>query len=168
MAFNPENAHRDRPGFSKDYGIDPHNPEGMLPWEWVRSRLIQSRNYWLATTKKNGNPHVAPLWGVYLNENLYFGTAKRSQKFQNLLANPSFAVHLESGDETVIVEGKIGIIEDKSIKAEIAKAYSQKYEGYNPSPDFDPNTVIFRVLPEIVFAWTEKDFIKSATRWKFK
>src|SRR5215213_9005621 len=46
------------------YGIS-HEAKGMLEWEWAEERLRESHNYWLATTRPDGRPHVFPIWGVW-------------------------------------------------------------------------------------------------------
>lgn len=165
MQFDPAKTIRSRPGFSISYGIDPNQEKGLLEWDWVSQRLHKSRNYWIASTRKNGNPHVAPVWGVYMDEMVYFGTSDSSRKTNNFRHNPNVALHLESGDETVIVEGKLELVTDKKILAQIAAAYSAKYPGYNPPPEFDPGTAIYVLLPKTILAWTENDFLNTATRW---
>ena len=83
-----------------DYGV-PADPAGALPFEWARERLAANRNYWLVTVDPAGRPHSTPVWGVWLDNALYFGTDPQSFKYKNLAANPAVAVHLESGDEVV-------------------------------------------------------------------
>lgn len=46
----------------KNYGIH-ETEEGLLDWSWVSEQLTQSQNYWIATTRPDGRPHAAPVWG---------------------------------------------------------------------------------------------------------
>ena len=39
--------------------------QGLLPWEWAQQRLETSHNYWLATTRTGGRPHMTTVWGVW-------------------------------------------------------------------------------------------------------
>src|SRR5260370_21448742 len=39
-----------------------------LPWEWATERLGRARNYWIATTRPNVQPHSRPVWGVWLDQ----------------------------------------------------------------------------------------------------
>src|SRR5712691_7751987 len=57
-----------------------------LPWKWATERLTRARNYWIATTRPNGQPHSRPVWGVWLDDTFYFSTG--SLAAQNLAANP--------------------------------------------------------------------------------
>src|SRR5918912_177072 len=93
-----------RPRMPKGYGIRTDD-EGQLPWIWAEERLADARNYWIATTSPNRTPHVMPVWGVWLDGAVCFGTDRQSRKARNLAANPAVAVHLESGDEVVVLHG---------------------------------------------------------------
>src|SRR5437868_6624995 len=98
-------AKRTRPEM-KDYGIST-DPQGMLVWDWVDVQMEKSRNYWIASSGTDGKPHAAPVWGVWMDGALYFSTSPTSRKARNLSANPDVVVHLESGDDVVILEGRI-------------------------------------------------------------
>ena len=44
------------------YGIlDANSGKGLLPWSWATERLAKARNYWVATTRPDGNPHAMPV-----------------------------------------------------------------------------------------------------------
>ena len=48
------------------YGLLPENDgTGLLPWSWAETRLMNSRNYWLATVWPQRRPHVMPVWGMW-------------------------------------------------------------------------------------------------------
>jgi Pyridoxamine 5'-phosphate oxidase/Protein of unknown function (DUF5131) len=82
------------------YGV-PAPPGELLPWAWAEQRLVAARNYWIATTRPDGRPHTRPVWGVWLPDGFWFSTGSLAR--HNLLTNPQIAVHLESGDQVVIV-----------------------------------------------------------------
>lgn len=79
--------------------------EEGVPWSWAEERLEQARNYWLCTTRADGRPHAAPVWALW--RLLWFSTDPSSQKVRNVAREPRAVVHLESGDDVVIVEGVI-------------------------------------------------------------
>jgi pyridoxine/pyridoxamine 5'-phosphate oxidase len=58
----------------------------------------------------------------------FFGTGKRSQKERNIKNNPWLVVHLESGNEVVIIQGRVEHIADPDLFASIADVYSVKYD----------------------------------------
>jgi general stress protein 26 len=146
-----------RPDFGPNYGIS-EDEEGMLPWSWAEERLAASRNYWIVTAGADGEPSAAPVWGVWADGALYFGTNPRSQKGRNLARDPRVVVHLESGDEVVILHGEVGVSE---VEESVADAYEAKYDYRLPSPR------LLRLRPRRAFAWTETDFTTTATRFNF-
>jgi len=155
---NPPKGHR--PHFTKGYGVDRKATEGILPWSFVTERMASSRNYWVATTRPDGRPHAAPVWGLWFEDRFYFGTDPRSVKGRNLGKNPSMMVHLESGDEVVILEGAAGLLDDPPLLRRLVDEYDAKYK-------VRPAGFYYMDVSK-AFAWREKDFTTSATRWVFK
>jgi hypothetical protein len=148
---------RRRPDFGPDYGISEEE-EGMLAWSWAEERLAAARNYWVVTAAADGEPSAAPVWGVWADGAVYFGTNPRSRKGQNIARDPRAVVHLESGDEVVILHGEVELSE---VAATILDAYEAKYD-YRP-----PGKSLFRLQPRRALAWLEKDFPNTATRFDF-
>jgi hypothetical protein len=147
-----------RPSFPKSYGIS-QDSAGMLDWSWAVERLTTSRNYWIVTSGAGGRPHAAPVWGLWLDDALVFGTSPESRKGKNLIRDPRVVVHLESGDEVVILEGSIerGPIDDR-----IADIYEAKYD-FRP----EPGEGWFWLRPAVALAWLESDYPSTATRFTF-
>jgi general stress protein 26 len=145
------------------YGI-PGDGEYMS-WDEMNGRLEQAHNYWVSTTRPDGRPHAMPVWAVWLDGALSFGTDRDSRKARNLASNPEIVVHLESGDEVAILEGAVQVVTDSQVIKAIDAAYKKKY-GMKLTEA--PGTLsIFSLSPRIAFAWREKDFNKLATRWLF-
>src|SRR5215210_965352 len=103
-----------RPKFAGSRSSRPTKARGLVPWEWAVEQLEVPRNYWLATTRADGSPHVMPLWGAWLDGVLYFDAHPDSQKVRNLRHQPRGVVHLESGGEVVIFEGSVDVEEETS------------------------------------------------------
>jgi general stress protein 26 len=143
-----------------------YTPEGTKPnflkWEWVTERLERSHNYWVCTTRSDGRPHAAPVWGVWVDGAVIFSTDPSSRKAQNLSANRAVTVHLESGDEVVILEGSI---ETCKLSKAADDAYNRKYKMR--LSEFPGPVGLYRLRPAKVMAWREKDFVTSATKWQF-
>jgi PPOX class probable F420-dependent enzyme len=134
----------------------------MLPWSWAVERLERARNYWISTTREDGSPHAAPLWGLWLADGLVFSTSPESRKGRNLLRDPRVAVHLESGDEVVVLEGEV---EHVTIDHPVADLYDVKY-GFRPDPE-DADALWLRLRPRVAYAWEERDYVRSVTRFAF-
>ena len=154
---------RRRPPF-KGYGLS-QSEEGLLPWSWAVERLEQARNYWVSTTRPDGRPHAMPVWGIWLDGAFFFGSGRESAKSRNLAANPAIVVHLESGDETVILEGVAERVVDEALERRVDEVYGPKYD-FTPesSGESDPR---FVVRPNRAYAWNERAYTSSATQFDF-
>ena len=148
----------------KTYGLSGRR-DAMLSWTWARRRLLRAHNYWLATTRPDGRPHAMPIWGVWLDEAFLFSTARRSRKGRNLRRRAHAVVHLESGDQTVILEGRVREVRDPTVLERYAGAYLAKYR-YRPETG-ERDNVTYALVARVGFAWRERDFPQSATRWRF-
>jgi hypothetical protein len=156
----------------------PHMPEGylsedaeLLPWEHARQRLEEAIVYWVGTTRPNGRPHVTPIWGVWVDETLYFDGSPETRRGRNLAANPAVAIHVSRGDDgkdIVILEGEAHQIfgPGRELAEKLVAAYSAKYasESYAPALDTWDQGGLYRVTPRLVLAWTT--FHRNATRWR--
>jgi general stress protein 26 len=150
-----------RPDMPQGYSA-PGAKMKFVPWTFAQQRLTKSHNYWICSTRPDGRPHSAPVWGVWLEGAFYFSTDPDSHKGRNLKGNPAISVHVESGDEPVILEGRVEVVKlDKKIDA----AYHRKYKMH--LKDMPPPVTVYRLRPITVLAWREKDFGTSATKWKF-
>jgi hypothetical protein len=142
---------------------------GTMTWADIAKRLSASREYWLSTTTPSGAPHAAPVWGVVTEETLYFYSQRNTVKARNLAADPRTVVHLESGEDVLIVSG---LLDDLGTPAEVGyvvAALAAKYtrpadQQYMPGndPDFD---VVYALRPRSAMAWRLEDYAASQRRW---
>jgi nitroimidazol reductase NimA-like FMN-containing flavoprotein (pyridoxamine 5'-phosphate oxidase superfamily) len=149
-----------------DYGIQPPDGgSGLLSWAETSSKIASARSYWVCTARPDGRPHAMPVWGVWLHESLLFSTGRASRKGRNLAQQPYLVVHLESGEDVVILEGLAQEARDPALLADFVEAYDAKYQV---RPDInDPNSINYILRPQVALAWLESDFIGGATRWQF-
>jgi len=149
------------------YGIlGANDGEGLLPWEWAVERLTVSHNYWMATTRPDGRPHVMPVWGLWIDSAFYFSSGRQSRKARNLSANPHCVVSTEHAEEAVTVEGVAEEITDRESLKPFYEAYKAKY-GWDMEQEGFANEPVYIVRPRVVFGIRERDFTNSATRWTF-
>ena len=104
------------------------------------------------------------MWGVWLDGAVMFDADVKAVKAFNLAREPRTVVHLESGDDVVIVEGVAAPMAGDDLRERYTDAYEQKY---NFRPEGMEGAVGFRVTPKVVLAWHETDFPKTATRFRF-
>lgn len=138
----------------------------MISWSRVTKQLTKAHNYWIVTSRPGGRAHAAPVWGLWLNGAFYFSTDLTSGKGRNIVTNSKLIVHLESGDDVVIIEG---VAEHLAPKSPILTRFVNTYEKkYDLRPDVKvPSYGVYRVRPNIAYGWLEKNFPESATRWLF-
>ena len=135
------------------------------------ARLCTANNYWIATTRPDGRPHAAPVWGVWLDDGLWFGT--EGQKVRNLEALPYAVVHLDSADDVIMVQGPVEIVRDAARIARAAEAFRAKYVDGETGAPFDvypalgEAPTLYHVTPEVGWAWLEGAFPTHNTRWTF-
>lgn len=155
-----------RPVLPGDYGM-PSTNEGLLPWSRVVEQLESEKNYWVCTADKNGKPHAAPVWALWLDGKLYFDGHPKTRWGRNLLANPQIAIHLESGDHVVILEGVVSELPtmDRELAEKVASAYGAKYEVKFPSAEDLVTRGMWLLKPSVALAWDA--FPTTLTRWKF-
>ena len=152
---------RDRPYMPKGYGVgDPQYGFEPIEWSWVVEQISGARNYWVATNRPEGPPHVMPVWGVWVSDRFHFFTDPDSLKGRNIARDPRTVVNLESGDNVVILEGETLLHKSTT---EIVSAYESKY-GISFGDELEN---VYTLDISKVLAWTESDFPKSATRWQF-
>jgi Pyridoxamine 5'-phosphate oxidase len=132
----------------------------LLPFSFVLDRLRTARGYWLSTTRPDGSPHAMPLWGIWEDGVFLFDTHPRSQKMTNLHCDRRAVLHLESTEETVILEGEVDVDEEIGTEAEarFVEAYAAKY-------DFPAYcALVFR--PKLAYAWINAEYRATVTRYE--
>ncbi len=151
------------------YGL-PESKKGLLPWKWAEQRLRKSHNYWITTVKPDGSPHTMVVWGLWMDGAFLFSTGRRSRKARNLAKNKRCVVCTEHAEEAVVVEGVAEIV-DLPARQAFLKKYQPKYHFDMAGMEKDILAMkepVFAVRPQVVFGLYEKNFMGSATRWKFK
>jgi PPOX class probable F420-dependent enzyme len=143
--------------------------EGSMTWTEVADRLAEARTYWLGSTTASGAPHAAPVWGVVTGETLYLYSERSTVKARNLAADPRVVVHLESGEDVLIVRGVAEDLGPPAMVPSVVTALAAKYTGprdqqYLPDrdPDFD---VVWAIRPRSAMAWRLDDYAASQRRW---
>lgn len=158
----PQASRPDMPG----YGIAEATAGlGLLPWTWALERLQPVRNYWLATTRPDGRPHVMPVWGVWVENSFYFSTGSQSRKARNLAENPHCVISAEAGNGSVMVEGLAALTPAEEVPQQAFELYQAKYE-WELDPQLGP---VFAVQLRVAFGFSNVpgEYTGSATRWRF-
>lgn len=156
-----------RPQFPKGY-VD--HPVSQVTWEYVEKRLSEARNYWMCSVRPDGRPHAVPRWGVFIDDKVYYDGSSETRHALNLRKNPHVTLHLESGDEAVILEGTAGPAGRPApeLAGRIAQAYRNKYarSGYAPEADQWNDGGLFVFTFHQCLAWTR--FNEDPTKFVFE
>jgi hypothetical protein len=152
------------------------NPASYVDWSWVATQLTESKNYWLCSVRPPtsgasvGRPHVVPRWAVYVNDRLYYDGSPETRHNRNIESNPHVSVHLESGDQVIILEGTSGPAGKPSVELanQLVEAYRRKYakQGYSPEPGQWDEGGLYVFTPRQCLAWT--NFTEDPTKFIFE
>jgi len=144
-------------------------PDHIMTWAEVATRLSAARTYWLGTTTVAGSPHAAPVWGAVTGETLYLFSERSTVKARNLAADPRAVIHLESGEDVLIVHGLAEDLGPPSGVPAVVAALAAKYtrpEDRQYLPDADPAVdVVYALRPRSALAWQLDDYEDSQRRW---
>lgn len=144
------------------YGAPSTEPG--LAWSWVDERLTAAGTYW-TIARGGSHPHPRPVWGIWAEQRLHLSIG--SPVISGLLAAaPDVTVHLDSGVDVVIVEGRVG---GKTEDQELYDAYNKKYDWNYSTDEYGPLTTI---VPTTVLAWRSagwagRDGFQQTGRWRF-
>ena len=82
----------------------------------------------LATVKKDGSPHVTPIWYMFENGKLFVNTTKDRVKYWNIRREPRVSLLVDDGYPYVIVEGKGRISKERDALKDI-ETLAIRYRG---------------------------------------
>jgi hypothetical protein len=159
-----------RPYWPDALDLPKDSETGLKSWPWALERLEKSHNYWIATTRPDGRPHLMLVWGIWWQDAFWFSTGRRTRKEKNIRADPHCVIATEKAEEAVILEGAAQEITDRAIWKQIVEVYNSKYGG-DVGPLLETsNSCVFRVRPLVAFGQDEhaSNFSEAVTRWHFQ
>jgi len=138
-------------------------------WSSIAERLAPARSYWLGTSNPDGSPHATPVWGVVLDDRLYIYSERATLKSRNLAEDDRALIHLESGEDVVIVHGHFDDIGLPGDTPGVVEALSTKYDAAEDAQYLPPHDEAFDVLyllrPEKALLWSLADYDNTQLRW---
>jgi hypothetical protein len=149
------------------YGVvGPNDGRGLLPWSWAEERLVASHDYWVATVRPDGGPHVMPVWGCWAEGAAWFSASGGSRKARNLAADPRAVMTTVNPQQPVVVEGIVNrVADDQTIERFTAWVNAKYATSYGV--EFFAENACFRLEPHWAFGLDESDFTGTPTRWVF-
>ena len=117
----------------------------------------------LATVRKDGRPHVVPVWFELDGDAVIFTTSDRSVKFMNMKRDPRVSIAID--DQTpsysyVMIEGTVSFSEDPGELLYWATRIGGRYMGEDQAEAYGrrnstPGEVIVRIIPSKVSAFAD-------------
>ncbi len=145
------------------------HPTSEVAWTEVEERLRSAINYWLCSVRPDGRPHVIPRWGVWVQNAFYYDGSPETRHAKNIQGNPAVALHLESGEQAIILEGRSAPVGRPAFELaqQVAAAYRLKYAsaGYAPEANQWDSGGLYVFRPRQALAWTV--FFENPTKFIF-
>lgn len=117
----------------------------------------------LATVRKDGRPHVVPIWFDLDGDAVIFTTGGRSVKFLNMKRDPRVSITID--DQTppysyVMIEGAVSFSEDPGELLYWATRIGGRYMGEDQAEAYGkrnstPGEIIVRITPLKVSAFAD-------------
>jgi F420H(2)-dependent biliverdin reductase len=116
----------------------------------VKERLSKERNIWIATVRRNGRPHIVPVWFACVDDRIYVCIEPQSVKGRNLAGNQNVALALEDGSHPIICEGE-GRFLERPWPEPVVDAFREKYQWSISSEQ--QYTALVEVTPRKWLKW---------------
>jgi len=155
----------------------PHAPgyelaassDGLLTWSWASERLAAAITWWVASVRPDGRPHAMPIWGAWVDDRAYLFGQLTARWSRNLVQNPACVLHIQQGEDIVIVEGEARLLTapDAIVLDRCRKGFAKYADSHQNQ--VDPEAWVgkgfWEVTPRVVFGFS--DYVTDATRWRF-
>ena len=133
----------------------------MTPVETRAFLLEGTRTGKLATTRKDGRPHVVPIWFVLDGDDVVFTTGADTVKGRSLRREGRAAICVD--DERppfayVMVEGRVEISEEPEEMLRLATEIGGRYMGAERAEEFGRRNAVegellVRLKPDNIVSW---------------
>lgn len=117
------------------------------------NKLLENEEIvFIATVKKDGSPHLVPIWFIYHRGKVYFETDITTVKYKNIKRKNKIALCF-GGKDTYIIEGSIKSYKEHKLDFPIRKMYWKKYKEAMEDSFINDKTLIFEVIPKKEMSW---------------
>ncbi len=102
----------------------------------ILRRFAESKNSWLSTVRRDGRPHSAPVWHIWLQGRVYVMTTSSTVKVANIQERPGVTITHPDPVDPIMIEGWALIAPAKH--ADLRPLFIDKYEwDIEGSPEYD-------------------------------
>ena len=115
------------------------------------AKLLEEDIVYIATTKKNTNPHLVPIWFVSHNGKIYFETGLNTLTYKNIEHNNNIMLCF-GGKETYLIKGTTRKypLSESPISMDL---YREKYSDFVKDDYFGEDTYVYEVIIEQELSW---------------
>ena len=132
----------------------------MTEQEWHAFVMEGTRTGKVATARKDGRPHVVPVWFVLYGEDIAFTTSATSVKGQGLRRDRYACMCVDDQSPPfsfVMIEGPVELSDDPEELREVATRIGRRYMGEARAEEFGARNategeLLVRLRPEHVLA----------------
>jgi nitroimidazol reductase NimA-like FMN-containing flavoprotein (pyridoxamine 5'-phosphate oxidase superfamily) len=126
--------------------------------EFLKSQKILR----LATIDSSGNPHIVPVWYMYVNEKFYIGTNTKTKKAKNIKKNSKVSFCIDTGIKSPSIFGVMGVgrarlilkIDKVDILAKrILLRYFKNLENKSAQQLLNQTDCIIEIIPKKITNW---------------
>ncbi len=135
----------------------------MTTEEYVEFLLEGTKTGKLATVRKDGRPHVTPIWYDLDGEDLVFNTHKNSVKCKNMARDPRISIAIDDQKPPysyVVVEGTASFSEDPEDILHWATRIGGRYMGEDKAEAYGKRNssegeILVRVAVDKILAYKD-------------
>ena len=121
--------------------------------------LGEQRTIRLATADRDGDPHVVPLWFVWVDGLIFMNSTLGNLTLRNLETNPRATGSVDDGDSYgelrgVLIHGRVELVGVTESLGSVEAEWSMKYMGGEPVPYANWKDRVWLVLsPDRFTSW---------------
>jgi hypothetical protein len=152
-----------------------------LPWSRALEQLEAPPGgpvtYWLATTRPDGQPHIAGVGALWDDGKLYFVSGAGTRKSRNLRENARCAVSVSLPGLDLVIEGTARRVTDTPTLTRLAERYAaqgwpasvagESFTAPYSAPSAGPPPWDLHVLTPVTAFGVAGAEPYGATRWRF-
>lgn len=130
----------------------------MKSKEFLKSQKILR----LATIDSSGNPHIVPVWYMYVNEKFYIGTNTKTKKAKNIKKNSKVSFCIDTGIKSPGIFGVMGvgrarlilkIDKVKVLAKRILLRYFKNIENQSAQQLLNQTDCVIEIIPKKITNW---------------
>jgi len=118
----------------------------------IDNLLDKEEIVFISTVKKDGSPHLVPIWFIHHKGKVYFETDITTIKYKNIKRNNKIVLCF-GGKTTYIIEGSTKSYKESELNFPLRKMYWEKYGKDMDDSFINDKTLIFEVIPKKEMSW---------------